>query len=158
MRKIYGQLIVAALLVTVALPGMAYSRGFGAGQGPGHGSPLPWVVVRMVGRDKARSVIAADKANLQQLHSQVRAARQQLTRDLVAGKDTTNDIAALETARNNLLAERVKLAQTILSNLSTDQRAQLSQFLATWTAMQQSQRAERMKLLQGFEVTKRSSD
>jgi hypothetical protein len=148
MKRSYGSSFAIAFLIVAIVSGVAFSQGFGPHRP--HGGIVPMIVGRMVGRQKVHSVIAADKANLKNLHSQLRAAHLQLVKDLVAGNDTTSDVAALETARNNLLAEKVKLAKTILANLSKSQRAQVSHFLTEWNSMRESQRQERMKLLQGL--------
>ena len=65
--------------------------------------------------------------------------KEQLENDLVAGKDTTADVQALQTARNNMLAERVKLAQQVVALLSPAQRTQVSQFMTQWRSLKQQE-------------------
>lgn len=148
MKRVYGSSLVIGLVMAALVSGIAY--GDGPGHGHGHGSLVPWIVHRMITPEQMHSAVAAEKTNLKTLYSQVHSARQQLTQDLVAGKDTSNDVQALQTAQNNLLAEKVKLAQNILSNLSTAQRSQVSQFLTQWSSMKQSQRQQTAQLLQQF--------
>ena len=150
MKRVYGFGIVIGLLVAALVSGMAYAQGFGHGPGHGHNDLVPPIVRRMISPEQMHAAIAADKTNLKNLYSQVKTARQQLVQDLVAGKDATSDVQALNTAQNNLLAEKVKLAQTILGNLPTTQRAQVSQFLTQWSSMEESQRQQRMLMLQQF--------
>ncbi len=150
MKRVYGSGIMIGFLMTALVSGMAYGQGFGHGHGGGHGGLVPPIVRRMISPEQMHAAIAADKANLKNLYSQVHTARHQLVQDLVAGKDTTSDVQALTTAQNNLLAEKVKLAQNILGNLSTAQRTQVSQFMTQWSSMEQSQRQQRMQLLKQF--------
>jgi len=67
-------------------------------------------------------------------------------------------VQALETAQNNLLVEKVKLAQNILSNLSATQRTQVSQFMTQLASMKQSQHQQMAQLLQQFGVNQGSED
>ncbi len=150
MKRVYGSGFAIGLLMAALISGMAYAEGFGHGPGRGHDALVPPIVRRMISPEQMHAAVAADKTNLKNLYSQVKTARQQLIQDLVAGKDATSDVQALSTAQNNLLAEKVKLAQTILGNLSAAQRAQVSQFMTQWSSMEQSQRQQRMQLLQQF--------
>ncbi len=151
MKRVYhGSGIVVGLLMAALVPGMASAQGFGHGPGRGHDGLVPPIARRMISREQMHAVMAADKANLKKLYTEAKAARHQLAQDLIAGKDTASDLQALGTAQNNLLAEKVKLAQTLLSKLSAAQRAQVSQFMAKWSSMEQSQRKQRMELLKQF--------
>ena len=148
MKRIYASGLVMGLAITAIVSGIAY--GAGTGHGHGHGSLVPWIVHRMVTRDQMHAAVASEKSNLKTLYSAVHTARQQLTQDLVAGKDTTTDVTNLETAQNNLLAEKVKIAQNILSNLTSTQRTQVSQFMTQFSAMKQSQHQQMAQLMQQF--------
>lgn len=148
MKRISGSSLVVGLLMAAVASGIAY--GAGPKHGHGQGSLVPWIVHRMITPQQMHSALAAEKTNLKTLYSQVNAARKQLTQDLVAGNDTTTDVANLETAQNNLLVEKVKLAQNILSNLSAAQRIQVSQFMTQLSSMKQSQHQQMVQLLQQF--------
>ncbi len=148
MKRIYGSSLVIGLVVAALASGIAYGQG--PGHGHGHGSLVPWIVHRMITPQQMHSALAAEKGTLKTLYSQVHSARQQLSQDLVAGKDTTTDVANLETAQNNLLAEKVKLAQNILSNLTAAQRTQVAQFMTQLSSMKQSQHQQMTQLLQQF--------
>ncbi|GEM_PF-2297670 len=147
MKRILG-------LVAFSWMALLVTAGTGLAEGHhGHGGLMPPIVWKMMSPDQIKSAISADKTNLKNLHMAVWNARNQLTLDLVSGKDSsviTADQTALETAQNNLLAEKVKLAQTILANLSSFQRSQVTQFVAKWQAMQQQQRQQREALFQQF--------
>lgn len=137
MKRLFGWSVAGGLLAAALLSGAAYAYGFGGGGH--HHSLVPPIVGSMVSHDQLRSIFEADKTNLHNLHSQARAAREQLETDLVAGKDTAADIQALQTAQNNLLTERVKLAQQVLANLSPAQRTQVSQFMTQWRSLKQQE-------------------
>ncbi len=141
-------------LVAFGLMAILVTSGMGLAEGHhGHGGLMPPIVWKMLSHDQIKSAIAGDKTNLKNLHTAVRSARKQLTLDLVSGKDSSvigTDQAALETAQNNLLAEKVKLAQTILANLSASQRSQVSQFVTQYQAMQEQQMQQRHALFQKF--------
>jgi len=156
MKRVYSSSIAIGLIMAALVTGVAY--GAGKGHGHGHGSLVPWIVHRMLSRQQIQSAVAGEKGNLKTLYSQVHAAKQQLSQDLVAGKDTTADVQALETAQNNLLVEKVKLAQNILSNLSATQRTQVSQFMTQLASMKQSQHQQMAQLLQQFGVNQGSED
>ena len=103
--------------------------------------------------DKIRSALATDKTNLQNLHAAVRNASNQLTLDLVSGKDKstiTADQTALQIAQNNLLGEKVKLVQSLLANLSASQRTQAALFVTQRQALRQQQSQQRQALFQKF--------
>lgn len=153
MRKFYGLGLGAVMLATALIASAASAQAFGPRRFGG--GIVPPAVFRMIPPQQVHSIIAADKQNLMTLHQALRAAHEQLVQDLVNGKDTANDITALETARNNLLQEKVKLANQILSNLSSSQRTQLASFLQQWSTLQQTQRQQRMQLFQqlGSDVT-----
>jgi hypothetical protein len=146
MKTIFGLGAVIGLAAIALMPAIGSAEGH-HGHGGGLMPPLVW---KMLPHQQVKAAILADKTNLENLHSAVQSARQQLTLDLVAGKDTSGDVTALETAQNNLLAEKVKLAQTILANLSAAQRTQASQFVTQWQAMQNQQMQQRHALFQQF--------
>lgn len=148
MKRIYGSSLMVGMVMAAMVSGIAYANG--PTRGHGHGSLVPWVVKKMVTPQKIHSAVAGEKANLKSLYSQVHSATQQLSQDLVAGKDTTADVQALETAQNNLLAEKVKIAQNILSNLSAAQRTQVAQFMTKLSALKQSQHKQMAQLMQHF--------
>lgn len=154
MKTVYGSGVAIGLLMAALVSGAAYAQEFGHGPGHGHDGLVPPIVRRMISPEQMHAAMAADKTNLRNLYSQVHKARQQLVQDLVAGKDAASDLQALKTAQNNLLAEKVKLAQNILGKLSTAQRAQVSQFVTQWNSMEQSQRQQRMQLLKQFGPSK----
>ena len=154
MKTIFGLGAVIGLAAIALMPATGFAEGH-----HGHGGGLmPPVVWKMLSHQQVKAAIAADKTNLQNLHSAVRSARKQLTLDLVAGKDTTGDITALETAQNRLLAEKVKLAQSILANLSAAQRTQASQFVTQWQAMEDQQTQQRHALFQQFNGSTANAD
>jgi hypothetical protein len=158
MKRVYGSGLVIGLLTAVLASGFAYGHGFGGhGHGGGESDLVPPVVEMIAGHGAIHSVVAADKTNLHNLYSQVQTAHQQLVQDLAAGKDTTTDVQALHTAQNNLLAEKVKLAQSVFAGLTATQRTQVSQFLTQWTAMKQSQQQARMALFQQFGASRAAS-
>jgi Spy/CpxP family protein refolding chaperone len=142
MKQSLGYGVAGGLLAAALFSGAAYAHGFGHR----HGSLIPPIVGRMVSHDQIRAIFEADKANLHNLHAQVRTAREQLENDLVAGNNTAADLQALETAQNNLLAERVKLAQQILATLSPTQRSQVLQFMTQWKSL----RAQERQLFQQY--------
>ncbi|HTY53572.1 MAG TPA: hypothetical protein VMB26_00145 [Candidatus Binataceae bacterium] len=156
-KKVFGASAVAGLALTALVSGMAYGQGGGMGHGHGHGSLVPWIVHRMITPEQMHAAVAGEKSNIKTLVAAVFTARQQLTQDLVAGKDTTTDVTNLETAQNNLLAEKVKIAQNILANLSSSQRTQVSQFLTQWSSLKQTQHQQTVQLLQQFGGTSQSS-
>jgi len=148
MKWVYGSSLVIGLVMAALVSGIAY--GDGPKHGRGHDSLVPQIVRSMVTRKQMHSVIAAEKSTLKTLYSQVHSARKQLSQDLVAGNDTTADVTNLQAAQNNLLVEKVKIAQAILSNLSTAQRSQVSQFMTQLSSMKQSQHQQMAQLLQQF--------
>ena len=93
-----------------------------------------------------RTIFQAEKGTLQNLHSQVRTARQQLETDLIAGNSTATDLQTLQTAQNGLLAEKVKIAQEVLASLSPTQRTQVSQFVTQWRSL----KAQQMQLFKQY--------
>jgi hypothetical protein len=155
-KRVFGASVVAGLALTALVSGMAYGAG-GMSHGHGHGSLVPWIVHRMITPAQMQAAVSGEKSNLKTLGAAVFTARQQLTQDLVAGKDTTTDVTNLETAQSNLLAEKVKIAQNILANLSATQRTQVSQFLTQWSSLKQSQHQQTVQLLQQFGGTGQSS-
>lgn len=127
---------VAGGLFAIALvSGAAYAHGFGGG----HHGLIPPIVGHLVSHDQMHAIFEADKGNLKSLHSAARSANEQLENDLIAGKDTTADLQAVQTAQNNLMAEKVKLAQQILATLTPQQRTQVSNFMTQWRALKQQQ-------------------
>jgi len=148
MKRVYCSSLVIGLVMAALVSGIAY--GDGSKHGRGHGSLVPWIVHRMITPQQMHSVMAAEKGTLKTLYSQVNSARKQLSQDLVAGSDTTADVQALQTAQNNLLAEKIKIAQAILSNLSSAQRTQVNQFMTQLSSLKQSQHQQMTQLLQQF--------
>ncbi|HUY18710.1 MAG TPA: hypothetical protein VMV15_05745 [Candidatus Binataceae bacterium] len=146
MKTIFGLTAALGLAAIVLMPAIGSAQGH-----HGHdGQLMPPVVWKMVPHQQVKAAIMADRTNLKNLHEAMRSARQQLTLDLVAGKDTTADVTALETAHHNMLAEKVKLAKTILSSLSAAQRSQATKFVTQWQAMQDQQMQQRHALFQKF--------
>lgn len=135
MKRLFGLGICGALLAAVMATGTARAHGFGGD----HHNLVPPIVGHMVSHDQLRAIFQAEKGNLQTLHSQMKTAREQLENDLVAGKDTSADVQALQTAQNNMLTEKVKIAQQMLATLSPAQRTQVSQFMTQWRALKQQQ-------------------
>jgi hypothetical protein len=142
MKRLFGLSIGGIMLAATFATGRAYAHGWGGG----HHNLVPPIVGSMVSHDQIRAIFEADKTNLQNLHSQARAARQQLENDLVAGKDTTDDVQAVQTAHNNMLVEKVKLAQQILATLTPAQRTQVTNFMTQWRALKQQE----MQLFQQY--------
>ena len=154
MKRIFGLGAVIGLAAIALMPAI----GSAAGHHGHRGGLMPPVVWKMLSRQQVKSAIEADKTNLQSLHSTLKSTRRQLTLDLIAGKDTTSDVQALKTAQNNMLAEKVKLAQTIMANLSASQRAQASQFVTQYQAMEDAQMQQRKALFQQFNAGTASTD
>ena len=147
MKRTLGSVAFGSMAILI----MA-GTGFAEGQRH-HGGLVPPIVWTMVSPDQIRSALATDKTNLQNLHAAVRNASNQLTLDLVSGKDTstiTADQTALQIAQNNLLGEKVKLARSLLANLSSSQRTQAAQFVTQWQALRQQQSQQRQALFQQF--------
>lgn len=141
---------VIGLLGAALICGMAYAQGFG--HHGGHQGLLPPMVGHLVSRQQIRSAIAAEKTNLKNLHAALKTAREQLEDDLIAGNTakTATDLQALETAHNNMLAEKVKIAQTIAASLSPEQRAKVAQFVTQWRSMKEQQMQQRKELFKQF--------
>jgi hypothetical protein len=153
MKRVYGSGLVIGLLTVVLGSGLAYGHGFGGhGHGGGGESELmPPVVGMIAGHSAIHSVMSADKANLQSLFSAEKTAHETLVQDLASGSSNVpTDLTNLQTAQNNLLAEKVKLAQQVYAGLSSTQKGQVSSFLTQWTALKQSQQQARMALFQQF--------
>jgi Spy/CpxP family protein refolding chaperone len=122
---------------------------YGYGKGYGSDALLPRIVGRILQpaqKQQIHSLLAADKSNLKNLRAQVHAAQEKLNDDLLAGNDISSDLQQLETAQNQLLAERVSLEQKIVANLSPTQRQQISQFRTQWRSLHEQQQ----QLLQQF--------
>lgn len=134
MKRLFGLSICTALLAGIVATGTANAHGMG-----GHHNLIPPIVGHMVSHDQLHTIFQAEKGNMQALHSQLKTAHEQLENDLVAGKDTTADVQALQTAQNNMLAEKVKVAQQILASLTPAQRTQVSQFMTQWRSLKQQQ-------------------
>jgi hypothetical protein len=135
MKRRFALSVAGGLLTAALVSGAAYAHGFG---GDHHGL-IPPIVGHLVSHDQMRAIFEADKSNLRSLHSAARSANEQLENDLIAGKDTTSDLQAVQTAQNNLMAEKVKLAQQVLATLSPAQRTQVSNFMTQWRALKQQQ-------------------
>ena len=149
MKRRFALSVAGGLLAVALLSGAAYAHGFG---GDHHGL-IPPIVGHLVSHDQMRAIFEADKGNLKSLHSAERAANEQLENDLIAGKDTTADLQAVQTAQNNLMAEKVKLAQQIFATLTPQQRTQVSSFMTQWRALKQQQ----WQLLQQYGAGPQSS-
>lgn len=135
MKRRFALSVAGGVLAVALVSGAAYAHGFGGG----HHGLIPPIVGHLVSHDQMRAIFEADKGNLKSLHSAARTAREQLENDLIAGKDTTADLQAVQTAQNNLMAEKVKLAQQILATLTPAQRTQVSNFMTQWRALKQQQ-------------------
>jgi Spy/CpxP family protein refolding chaperone len=135
MKRQLALSVAGGVLAVALVSGAAYAHGFGGG----HHGLIPPIVGHLVSHDQMRAIFEADKGNLKTLHSAERSANEQLENDLIAGKDTTADLQAVQTAQNNLMAERVKLAQQILATLTPQQRTQVSNFMTQWRALKQQQ-------------------
>jgi Spy/CpxP family protein refolding chaperone len=131
--------VAGGVLTAAVVSGAAYASRFGGACERRHGL-VPSIVGRMVSHDQMKAIFQADKDNLRTLHSQVRAAREQLESDLIAGKNTSGDVQALETARNNMLAERVKLAQQVMASLTPEQRTKVAEFRTKSRTLHEQQR------------------
>ncbi|HKN00445.1 MAG TPA: hypothetical protein VJX23_08000 [Candidatus Binataceae bacterium] len=142
MKRKYGLSVAGGILAAALISGVAYAHGFGHD----HENLVPPIVGHMVSHDQMRTIFEAEKGNLQNLHSQVRAARQQLETDLIAGNNTGSDLQALQAAQNGMLAEKVKIAQEVLASLSPAQRTQVSQFVTQWRSLQ----AQQMQLFKQY--------
>ena len=135
MKLRLGLSVAGGVLAGALVSGAAYAHGFGGG----HHGLIPPIVGYLVSHDQMRAIFEADKSNLRSLHSAARSANEQLENDLIAGKDTTADLQAVQTAQNNLMAEKVKLAQQVLATLTSQQRTQVSNFMTQWRALKQQE-------------------
>jgi len=135
MKRRLGLSVAGGVLAVALVSGAAYAHGFGGG----HHGLIPPIVGYLVSHDQMRAIFEADQSNLKALHSAARSANEQLENDLIAGKDTTADLQAVQTAQNNLMAERVKLAQQVLATLTSQQRTQVSNFMTQWRALKQQE-------------------
>ena len=135
MKRRFALSVAGGVLAVALVSGAAYAHGFGEG----HHGLIPPIVGHLVSHDQMRAIFEGDKSNLKSLHSAERSANEQLENDLIAGKDTTADLQALQTAQNNLMAERVKLAQQILATLTPQQRTQVSNFMTQWRSLKQQE-------------------
>lgn len=143
MKKMYGLGLVFGVALALIGSGVAYSYG------KGDNALLPKVVGRILQPDQKQqihSLLAADKSNLKNLRAQLRAAREKLNDDLLAGNDTSSDLQQLETAQNQLLTERVSLEQKMVAILTPTQRQKISQFRSQWRSLHDQQQ----QLLQQF--------
>ena len=135
MKPRFAMSVAGAVLAGALFSGVASAHGFG---GSHHGL-IPPIVGLIVPHDQMRAIFEADQGNLKSLHSAARAAHEQLENDLIAGKDVTADLQAVQAAQNNLMAEKVKLAQQILATLTPQQRTQVANFMTQWRALKQQQ-------------------
>jgi len=135
MKRRFALSVAGGVLAVALVSGTTYAHGFGEG----HHGLIPPIVGHLVSHDQMRAIFEADKGNLKNLHSAERSANEQLENDLIAGKDTTADLQAVQTAQNNLMAEKVKLAQQILATLTPQQRTQVSNFMTQWRALKQQE-------------------
>ena len=149
MKRQLALSVAGGVLAVALVSGAAYAHGFGGG----HHGLIPPIVGHLVSHDQMRAIFEADKGNLKTLHSAERSANEQLENDLIAGKDTTADLQAVQTAQNALMAEKVKLAQQILATLTSQQRTQVSNFMIQWRALKQQQ----WQLFQQYGATSQGS-
>ena len=162
MNKVFGRLLVIGLATAgMATAGMAYADGFGHG-GHGHGNLVPMIVRHYVSHDQIQAAVAPNAATLKSDYSAVKSARETLENDLIANNSSAiqNDIQSLETAQNNLLQEKVTVAEAILANLSSSQRTQVGNFVTAYRSLEQQNRQSRQALFQqyGLGPNSQSSD
>jgi hypothetical protein len=152
MNKVFGKLLVIGLATGgLATAGIAYASG-GFGHGHGHGSFLPPIIHQYVTHEQIQAAISPNAATLKSDYGAVKTARQQLESDLIAGNSSAvqTDIQALEAAQNNLLQEKVTVAQAILANLSSTQRTQVESFVTAYRAMEEQNQQNRQALFQQY--------
>ena len=151
MNKVFGKLLVIGLATGgLATAGIAYASGFGHGHG--HGSFLPPIIHQYITHEQMQAAISPNAATLKSDWSAVKTARQQLESDLIAGNSSAvqTDVQALETAQNNLLQEKVTVAEAVLANLSATQRTQVGSFVTAYRAMEQQNQQNRQALFQQY--------
>src|SRR5262245_26970893 len=114
-----------------------------------HGTPLP-VLLKAAGmtddqKGQIRAIVAAHRPTLRSLHSQLRAANQQLSDVLFAAGDPTSTAEQITKIRGELLMETVKMRQAMLGVLTAEQLGKVTHLQDQLRALQ----AERHNLLMG---------
>lgn len=154
MNKVFGKLVVIGFATAgLATAGIAYAQGFGHGHGH-HDSFLPPIIHQYVTHEQIQAAISPNAATMKSDFSAVKSARQQLESDLIAGNSSAvqTDVQTLETAQNNLLQEKVTIAQAILANLSSTQRTQVGSFVTAYRSMEQQNQQSREALFQQYGI------
>ncbi|HUN58718.1 MAG TPA: hypothetical protein VMU41_11425 [Candidatus Binataceae bacterium] len=155
MKKVVSRFMVVGLATAgLATAGIAYAQGFGHGHGHGHGGLVPMIVRQYVTHDQFKAAYEANGAALKSDFSAVKTARQQLETDLIAGNSSAvqTDVQTLETAQNNLLQQKVTVAEAILANLSSSQRTQVGNFVTAYRSMEEQNAASRKALFQQYGI------
>jgi murein L,D-transpeptidase YcbB/YkuD len=155
MNRVFGKFVVIGLATAgLATAGIAYAQGFGHGHGHGHDGLVPLIVHQYVTHDQIQAVYEANGATLKSDFSAVKAARQQLETDLIAGNSSAvqTDVQTLESAQSTLLQEKVTIAEAILANLSSTQRTQVGNFVTAYRTLQQQDAASRKALFQQYGI------
>ncbi|HTT76797.1 MAG TPA: hypothetical protein VMF50_12560 [Candidatus Binataceae bacterium] len=153
MNRIFGKFIVIGLATAgLATAGIAYAQGFGHGHH--HGGFLPPILHQYVTHEQMHAVFQQYGPTLKNDMQAVRTARQTLESDLIAGSsNVSSDVTALQTAQNNLLQEKVDVAQAILANLTSAQRSQVGNFVTAYRNLQEQDAASRKALFQQYGIT-----
>jgi|HubBroStandDraft_1064217.scaffolds.fasta_scaffold441851_1 hypothetical protein len=160
MNRVLSRFMVIGLATAgLATAGVAYGEGFGHGHGHDRGL-VPMIVHQYVTHDQMKAAYEANGAALKSDFSAVKAARQQLETDLIAGNSSAvqTDVQTLQTAQNNLLQEKVTIAEAILANLSSSQRTQVGNFVTAYRSMEQQNAASRKALFQQYGISWGGSD
>ncbi|MGA2408874.1 MAG: hypothetical protein ABSG46_00595 [Candidatus Binataceae bacterium] len=154
MNKVFGRILVIGLATaTITVAGIAYADGFGHGHHHGEGSLVPPIVRQYVTHDQMKAAFAPNAAQLKSDYLAVKTARQTLESDLIAGNSNVpSDVQALQTAQNNLLQEKVTVAEAILANLSSSQRTQVGNFVTAYRALQETNAQNRTALFQQYGI------
>lgn len=161
MNRVLSRFMVIGIATAgLTTAGIAYAQGFGHGHGHGHGGLVPPIVRQYVTHDQFKAAYEANGAALKSDYSAVKTARQQLETDLIAGNSSAvqTDLQTLETAQNNLLQEKVTVAEAILVNLSSTQRTQVGNFVAAYRSLEEQNAANRKALFQQYGVGGGGSD
>jgi hypothetical protein len=154
MKKAFGRLLVIGLATTgLATAGIAYAQGFGHGHR--HGGLVPPIIHQYVTHEQMQAVYQQYGPTLKTDMQAVKAAREQLETDLIAGNSSAvqTDEQTLENAHNTLLQEKVAAAEAVLANLSSSQRTQVGNFVTAYRGMEQQDRENRRALFQQYGIT-----
>jgi hypothetical protein len=151
MHRVFGRfLLIGLATIGLATAGVAYAEGFGHRHNHGF---LPRILRQYVTHEQMRAVFQQYGPKLKTDIEAVKTARQSLETDLIAGNSNVpNDLTALQTAHNNLLQEKVTIAQAILANLSQSQRTQVGNFVNAYRAMEEQDAANRKALFQQYGI------